>query len=104
MISGTSKMSLNLDPSNGQIWTRGPRTYGLYYTKILQTISESIWEHPGKYYFHICESENLKTFVFLKALGTAFLLLLRSQINIFSEDEDRKMITIASIKSTKAWM
>ena len=49
MISGTSKISLNLDPINGQIWTRGPRIYSFYYTKILQKILESIWEHPGKY-------------------------------------------------------
>ena len=46
MISGTSKMSLNIDPINGQIWTRGPRIYGFYYTKILKKILESIWEHP----------------------------------------------------------
>ena len=39
---------LNLDPINGQIWTRAPRIYGFYYTKILQKILESIWEHPGK--------------------------------------------------------
>ena len=30
-----------------------PRIYGFYYTKILQKILESIWEHPGKYYFYI---------------------------------------------------
>ena len=39
--------SLNLDPINGQIWTRGHRIYGFYYTKILQEL-ESIWEHSGK--------------------------------------------------------
>ena len=50
MISGTSKMSLNLDPINGQIWTRGPRIYGFYYTKILHKILERIWEHPGTHY------------------------------------------------------
>ena len=47
MISGTSKISLNLGPMNGQIWTRGARIYCFYYTKILQTTLESIWEHPG---------------------------------------------------------
>ena len=41
-------MSLNLDPINCQIldpkyWTRGPRIYGFYYTKILQEMIESIW-------------------------------------------------------------
>ena len=46
VISGTSNSSINLDPMNGQIWTRGPRIYGLYYNKILQQILESIWEHP----------------------------------------------------------
>ena len=38
MISGTSKIPLNLDPINGQIWNRGPRIYGFYSTKILQEI------------------------------------------------------------------
>ena len=37
MISGSSNTSLNLDPINGQIWTRGPRTYGFYYTKNAST-------------------------------------------------------------------
>ena len=59
MISGTSKSSLNLDPINGQIWTRGPRIYGLYYTKILHKILESVWENPGKYY--LWKSDNQKT-------------------------------------------
>ena len=45
MISGTSKISVNLDPINGQIWTRAPRIYGFYYTTTLQNILESIWEH-----------------------------------------------------------
>ena len=48
MISGTSKIALNLGPINGQIWTRGPRIYGFYYTEIPQKILESLWEHPGK--------------------------------------------------------
>ena len=46
MISGTSKISLNFDPMNGQIWTRGRRIYGFYYTKILHEILESIWGCP----------------------------------------------------------
>ena len=40
-ISGTSTISLNIDPLMASI-------YGLYYTKTLQKILESIWEHPGK--------------------------------------------------------
>ena len=60
MISGTSKTSLNLDPINGQIWTRALRIYGFYYTKILQTILESIWEHPGKYYLWKYETQNFR--------------------------------------------
>ena len=60
MISGTSKISLNLDPINGQIWTRGPRIYRLYYTKILQKILESIWEHPGKYYLWKSETQKIR--------------------------------------------
>ena len=46
MVSGTSKISLNRDPINGQIWTRGPRIYGFSYTEIPQRILESKWEHP----------------------------------------------------------
>ena len=51
MISRTSNISLILGPINGHFWTRGPRIYGFYYTKILQKILESTWEHLGKYYF-----------------------------------------------------
>ena len=53
----TSKKSLNLGPINGQIWTRGSRIYGVYYTKILQNILESIWEHPGKDYLWKSETQ-----------------------------------------------
>ena len=31
-----------------QIWTHAPRIYRFYYTRILQKILESIWEHPLK--------------------------------------------------------
>ena len=58
MISGTSKISSNLDPINGQIWARGPRIYSFYYSKILQKVLESIWEHPGQILsLEICESK-----------------------------------------------
>ena len=57
MNSGTSKISLNLVPINGQIWTRGLRFYGFYYTKILQKILESIWGHLGKYYLWKYETQ-----------------------------------------------
>ena len=62
MIAGTSKKSLNLDPINGQIWTCGPCIYGFYYTKILQKILESIWEHPGKYYLWKYENQKFRFF------------------------------------------
>ena len=68
MNSGTSKISLNLGPINGQIWTRGPRIYGLYYTRILQNILESIWEHPGKTDLWKYETQTFQkngTFVYL---------------------------------------
>ena len=58
MIWGTSKISLNLDSINGQIWARGPRIYGLCCTEILQEILESIWEHHGTYY--LWKPENQK--------------------------------------------
>ena len=83
MIYGTSKFSLNLDPINGKIWTRGPRIYGFYYTKTPQTILESIWGHPGKYYFYIYGlQKNVK----------------------FGKDGHRKMMKIRLIKSPKSWM
>ena len=49
MISGTSKISVILGPIIGQILARRPRICGLYYTKLVQKILESIWEHHGKY-------------------------------------------------------
>ena len=60
MISGTSKISLNLGPINGHFWARGPRIYGFSYTKILQKILESIWGHLGKYYFCIYENQKIE--------------------------------------------
>ena len=59
MMPGTSKMSLNADSINGQIWARGPRIYGFYYTKILQKILESIWEHLGTYYLWKSETQQI---------------------------------------------
>ena len=47
MILGTSKISVFFGPIIGHLWARGPRIYGFSYTKILQKILESIWEHPG---------------------------------------------------------
>ena len=47
MISGTSKISLNLGPVIGHFWARRPCICGLSYTKILQKILEIIWEHLG---------------------------------------------------------
>ena len=55
MILGTSKNSLILGPIIGHFWARGPRIYGFSYTKILQKILESLWEHLGKYYFYFLE-------------------------------------------------
>ena len=51
MISVTSKKSVNLDPINGQIWSRGPCINGFYYPKIISKLLESIWGHPGKILF-----------------------------------------------------
>ena len=62
MISGTSKISLIIGHINGHFWARGPRIYGFSYTKILQKRLESIWEHPGKYYFCISEKQNFENF------------------------------------------
>ena len=38
-----------------------PRTYGFYYSKIPQTILESIWDHLGKYYLWKYETQNFQT-------------------------------------------
>ena len=48
MILETSKISLNLGPIIGHFWAHGPRIYGFSYTKIPQTILESLWGHLGK--------------------------------------------------------
>ena len=62
MISGTSKISLNLGPINGHFWARGPRIYGFSYTKIPQQILESLWGHLGKYYFYFLELQQFLKF------------------------------------------
>ena len=73
MISGTSKISLNLGPINGLFWARGPRIYGFYYAQILQNILETIWEHPGKYYFAYMRINIFKKKKeFLKGIPTMF--------------------------------
>ena len=60
MISGTLQTSLNLGPINGHIWTRGPRIYGFYYTRILQKRLESIWGHLGNMLFSISENQQIR--------------------------------------------
>ena len=59
MISGTSELSVNRGPINGQIWARGPCNYSFYYTKNAPEILESIWEHPGKYYLWKYENKKM---------------------------------------------
>ena len=71
MILGTSKISLNLGPIIGHFWARGPRIYGFSYTKIPQTILESLWEHLGKYYFDFLELQKMSN---LDPSNTYFLL------------------------------
>ena len=64
MILGTSKISLILGPIICHFWSLEPRIYGFSYTKILQNILESIWEHLGEIlFFHIWQSKmmNLKS-------------------------------------------
>ena len=60
MISGTSKISLNIGPINGQIWTRGPRIYGYSYT---ENTSKHIRKYMGTSFkqiiFHRWTSENV---------------------------------------------
>ena len=48
MILGTSKILTFLGPIIGHFWARRPRISDLSYTKLLQKILESIWEHLGK--------------------------------------------------------
>ena len=68
MISGTSKISLNLDPINGQIWTRGPRIYGFYCTK---NTSKNIGKYMGTYWKNIIFGNmRIKKIVFLDHVRT----------------------------------
>ena len=60
MISRTSKSSVILGPIIGQILANRPRICGLYYTKLLQRLLESIWEHHGKYYIWKYENQNIR--------------------------------------------
>ena len=62
MIPGTSKTSLSLGPIIGHFWALGPRISGFSYTKLLQNILESIWEHLGKYYFSMSVNQNFRKF------------------------------------------
>ena len=48
MILGTFKILTFFGPIIGHFWARRPCICGLSYTKILQKILESIWEHLGK--------------------------------------------------------
>ena len=74
MISGTLKISLIIGPINGHFWARGPRIYGFAYTKILQKILESIWEHLGKYYFYIYENHFFENVRFVRKANPPFSL------------------------------
>ena len=63
MISGTSKISLILGLIIGHFWARRPCICGLSYTKILQKILESIWEHLGNIlFFHVWQPTFSKCF------------------------------------------
>ena len=57
MILGTFKILTFFGPIIGHFWARGPRIYGFSYTKILQKILERIWEHLGKYYLSITDTQ-----------------------------------------------
>ena len=50
-----------------------PRIYGFYYTKMLQKILESIWEHLGKILFSI--SDNQKKHFFRKCVYHISILI-----------------------------
>ena len=63
MILGTSKILTLFGPIIGHFWARRPCICCLSFTKILQTILESIWEHLGKYYFPMSDKhffENIR--------------------------------------------
>ena len=97
--------SLNRDPINGQIWTRGHRIYGFHYTKNnSNNIRMYIWtswkicfisEHLTFWNFEI--SESLRHHFFVCFFGYIISIC-------FSEDEDRQMMAICWINSRKAWM
>ena len=75
MILGTSKISLILGPIIGHFWARRPCICGLSYTKIPQKILESIWEHPGKYYFSMSDNQNFRIFSKCKPSFFEFIFL-----------------------------
>ena len=66
-ISGTSNISLNVDPDNGQLWTRAPRIYGFYYT---QNNTKNIRKYTGTSLKHIFYISGLHVLSSLEKTGT----------------------------------
>ena len=111
MISGTSKMSLILEPINGHFWAHVPRICGFSYTKILQRILESIWEHLGKILLlHIWESKLSKKTILRKANPPFVFEIIFCIFFVyifpkwFCGDEERTMIHFPLLNSTQTWI
>ena len=116
MILRTSKILIFFGPIIGHFWARGPCICGLPYTKILQKIIESIWEHLGKYYFPMSDKQKIwkfpkgnPTIFWIYVLDIYFVYILYIFFEYvcskyFCGDEDFKRIHFPLIKSTKAWL
>ena len=100
MISGTSKISRNLDPINWlNMDPRSPYLSPTYFKKHKKKMGTSL-EHN---IFHIWEFELLKMF---EGLCTQHLFWKFEYLTFIKicEGGDRKMIKNAEIKSTKSWI
>ena len=87
MISGTST-----------IWSKSGPVALLIITKMLQTIQEKLWNHPGTILFmSIWDSTKIEHFRNIYVIGTVFsvfrfLYLYYILYILFYEDEGREMI------------
>ena len=86
MISGTSKISLNIDPIDHQIWARGLHIYGFYYAK---NTSQHIRKFMGTSWKHIIFVNIRLIFHFFSKVCVPLFLFEYIIFIIFYEDEDR---------------
>ena len=112
MILGTSKILTFFGPIIGYFWALGPCISGFSYTKLLQKILESIWEHLEKILFlHVWQSNFSKVFerqtltfwiyfVYIILLSIFWIYIFK----IILWRWGLKMINFPLIKRTEAWI